>query len=70
MSLSDNISHGLENFKVCHVNVSYILDFVDVDECKKKNGGCEHNCCNTAGGYYCTCNAGYALKIDKKTCAG
>ncbi|CAB4002694.1 multiple epidermal growth factor-like domains 6 [Paramuricea clavata] len=40
----------------------------DMDECKTQNGGCEHNCCNTVGGYYCTCNAGYTLQSDKKNC--
>ena len=42
----------------------------DLDECKTQNGGCQHNCCNTVGGYYCTCNAGYALQNDKKRCLG
>jgi tolkin protein len=41
-----------------------------MDECKTQNGGCVHNCCNTVGGYYCTCNAGYALQSDKKNCLG
>lgn len=29
-----------------------------VDECKLKNGGCEHLCVNTPAGFYCECKTG------------
>ncbi|XP_019631414.1 PREDICTED: cartilage oligomeric matrix protein-like [Branchiostoma belcheri] len=31
------------------------------DECSSNNGGCEHNCHNTAGSYTCACQPGYQL---------
>ena len=34
------------------------------------NGNCSHNCVNTEGSYYCTCDNGYELNDDKHTCEG
>ncbi|XP_061891515.1 growth arrest-specific protein 6 [Entelurus aequoreus] len=33
----------------------------DVDECSKRNGGCDHECHNTVGSYHCSCRQGYML---------
>uniref|UniRef100_A0A673ALI5 Growth arrest-specific 6 n=1 Tax=Sphaeramia orbicularis TaxID=375764 RepID=A0A673ALI5_9TELE len=33
----------------------------DVDECSKRNGGCDHECNNTMGSYRCSCHQGYML---------
>nr|XP_057945236.1 growth arrest-specific protein 6 [Doryrhamphus excisus] len=33
----------------------------DVDECSKRNGGCDHDCQNTMGSYHCSCHQGYML---------
>ena len=43
---------------------------IDINECDTNKGGCEHNCDNTQGSYYCTCRAGYELGMDKKSCNG
>ena len=43
---------------------------VDVDECTTNNGGCDQNCHNTVGSYYCTCNIGYLLDDDEHGCSG
>ncbi|HPS31436.1 MAG TPA: EGF domain-containing protein [bacterium] len=40
----------------------------DINECSTNNGGCQHNCVNTGGNYYCTCNSGYALNPNNHTC--
>ena len=32
--------------------------------------GCDHNCTNTAGSYFCTCTDGYELELDNHTCTG
>ncbi|XP_067024678.1 uncharacterized protein [Acropora muricata] len=40
----------------------------DIDECAASNGGCNQICLNTPGSSVCTCNSGYSLNIDKKTC--
>lgn len=44
--------------------------FVDIDECAVENGGCKHNCINTGGSFECTCNTGYKLDTDGKSCTG
>ena len=44
--------------------------YLDVNECLDNNAGCEHNCENTDGSYYCTCNSGFELLSDNHTCKG
>ncbi|KAJ8255708.1 hypothetical protein COCON_G00195720 [Conger conger] len=39
----------------------------DINECDKKNGGCDHECNNTVGSYRCSCGPGYTL-VDRHTC--
>lgn len=41
--------------------------FIDIDECQIY-GKCDQGCVNTAGSYRCTCEAGYILQDDRKTC--
>ena len=43
---------------------------IDVDECTGNNGGCEGECCNTIGSYYCKCKPGFKLSEDGKRCEG
>ena len=43
---------------------------IDIDECKRSNGGCDHHCNNTIGSYYCSCNDGYSLGKDNLSCKG
>lgn len=40
----------------------------DVDECAVLNGGCDHNCTDSEGGYECSCRDGYILESDNTTC--
>ena len=42
----------------------------DVNECNTHNGHCEHECHNTDGSYYCSCNDGYGLGGNGHSCAG
>ena len=42
----------------------------DIDECVEGTDGCDHNCTNTNGSYYCTCMDGYELESDNHTCTG
>ena len=44
--------------------------YVDIDECERGTDGCDHNCTNTDGSYYCTCMDGYELESDNHTCTG
>jgi len=38
--------------------------------CKSYNGHCLQQCHDTKSGHYCSCNAGYKLMDDKKSCEG
>ena len=40
----------------------------DVDECANSNGGCDTLCINSPGSYSCSCNTGYMLLLDGRTC--
>ena len=42
----------------------------DVDECSEGTDICNQVCTNTIGSYKCSCNVGYELGLDKKTCVG
>ena len=47
-----------------------IVCFEDINECNSNNGGCEHDCMNTEGSYYCTCDTGYSLNKNNNNCTG
>lgn len=38
--------------------------------CNSNNGGCEHNCNDSNGHVICTCQSGYHLGSDEKSCDG
>ena len=43
--------------------------FVDVDECKNPLlNGCSQICHNTVGSFTCSCNKGYRLNNNKRSC--
>ena len=42
----------------------------DIDECIHGLDGCNHNCTNTVGSYFCTCMDGYELESNNHTCTG
>ena len=48
-----------------HIYVS-----VDVDECSTLNGGCSQQCHNIEKSYYCTCNQGFTLHYNQRSCIG
>ncbi|XP_072394883.1 uncharacterized protein [Diabrotica undecimpunctata] len=41
---------------------------VDINECVRDPGICEHNCINILGLYRCSCNKGFTLNRDNRTC--
>ena len=44
--------------------------FIDIDECGLDNGGCDQNCTNTLGSFFCNCSEGYLLDENGFTCDG
>ena len=42
---------------------------LDINECEEYND-CHHSCTNTEGFYYCSCNEGFILAEDNRTCTG
>ena len=40
----------------------------DIDECLNFGEGCQHNCTNTIGSYYCSCADGYYLDDNGHNC--
>ena len=53
-----------------HTYVYSIIIYSDIDECVEGFDGCNHNCTNTDGSYFCTCLDGYELDGDNQTCTG
>jgi len=43
---------------------------LDVNECATQNGGCEHHCENSVGSFTCSCDPGYVLSNNERTCVG
>ena len=43
---------------------------IDILECLVNEGGCEQNCMNTIGSFVCSCDDGYTLNDDERTCTG
>jgi len=44
---------------------------VDINECMDtRNGGCNMDCINTKGSYFCACSDNYVLDTDQHTCIG
>jgi fibulin 1/2 len=43
---------------------------VDIDECNVNIHGCAHKCLKAHGFYNCSCDSGYALGLDGRSCNG
>ena len=43
---------------------------LDENECARNNSGCEHHCINQLPGFVCSCNPGFELNLDGKSCSG
>ena len=42
----------------------------DINECTSGSHNCAQVCTNTAGSFTCSCNSGYTLAADRRTCEG
>ena len=71
-SISNYIVHmcSLAKSDVCFLGMYIFFIILDIDECTQGTNGCNHNCTNTVGSYYCTCMVGYELESDNHTCTG
>ena len=49
-------------------NMFSVLTCIDVNECEKDNGGCQHTCENTRGSYICSCRHQYVLDENQHNC--
>ena len=47
---------------------TYVLIPTDINECEL--GYCNHFCNNSEGSFTCSCQDGYALENDNRTCVG
>ena len=48
----------------CAQSMQGSLCDMDIDECAVDNGGCQHGCVNSWGGFGCTCLAGYTTSVE------
>lgn len=51
-------------------NIIVLICVTDVNECSEELSGCDQQCLNTDGSYICSCDTGYTLLPDSKTCQG
>ena len=58
------------NQEFISLNLTFIHDTTDKDECATNTDGCQNICKNNVGSYTCKCNDGYNLNSDKMTCSG
>ena len=65
-----NFSSFLCNHTHTHTHKHAHTFSPDIDECLLANGQCDHDCHNTIGSYYCTCQMGYLLLEDHRGCTG
>ena len=46
------------------------LSLPDIDECALDLAECGHTCANTQGSFVCSCDEGFLLDEDGKSCSG
>ena len=51
--------------------ISFVgIEMEIINSCENRNGGCSHQCQHSTVGAVCSCNHGYHLAEDLKTCVG
>lgn len=50
--------------------LKFLLFWSDVNECTANTDGCADTCVNTIGGFVCSCQPGFTLGADQKSCVG
>ena len=54
---------------LCHYQYTFTL-FVDIAVCAHNISGCNQNCTNTNGSFFCSCYPGYEILNEYRTCVG
>ena len=57
-------------YREIHRKFINVLVTTDVNECSSNNGNCSQICTNTNGSFICSCQIGYVLNADSRTCNG
>lgn len=47
-----------------------VMFSLDIDECSLGTHTCSQNCQDTQGSFTCSCNSGFELDVDGRTCNG
>ena len=55
---------------ICINTGGVIYSALDINECSLLNGNCSQVCTNTNGSYLCSCNSGYQLSSNNRSCNG
>ena len=53
----------------CYCHALNIIIFPDIDECRRNNGGCQSVCSNLPGSYVCSCEPGFKLRRNGRSCS-
>ena len=48
----------------------FVLPLSDIDQCLVSNGGCDQSCVDLIPSHECSCNNGYVLDGDERSCNG
>ena len=56
----------------CDITINCALNYLilDIDECRTGEHNCQQLCNNLPGTYNCSCNTGFTLNYDSRTCRG
>ena len=55
---------------IYNVSCRFLLCDVDIDECEVGTSNCTQICRNKDGGFSCSCEGGYEIDSDNRTCKG
>ena len=53
-----------------HIQSTVVILNTDIDECTEGTHQCQQNCHNTIGSYTCSCNNGFTIDTDGRSCNG